>query len=122
MVQIQAEQILLFGGTSGIRDRGLLESAVAAPSMGIGGEFYHGDLFEMAGALLFSLAKNHPFIDGNKRAAAASALMFLLLNGIDIRVEEPAFSDMVIGVASGTFTREQAAGFLRARAGEPPVL
>ena len=71
--------IKAFGGAAGVRDLGLLESALLRPQTG-----YYGDIIEEAAALWESLAMNHPFIDGNKRVAYAMAELFLQLNGLDI--------------------------------------
>ncbi|MBI3855807.1 MAG: Fic family protein, partial [Planctomycetes bacterium] len=65
--RIHEDQIQRYGGSLGIRDMGLLESAVAMPQAGSGGQYFHTDLYEMAAAYLFHLVKNHPFVDGNKR-------------------------------------------------------
>lgn len=80
-------QIERYGGTNGIRDRGLLESAVGMPQASFGGEFVHHGLYEMAAAYAFHIAENQPFLDGNKRTALAAALIFLDWHGIE--VEEP---------------------------------
>jgi death-on-curing protein len=69
------------GGDPGLRDLGLLESAVAAPAASFGGEWAHDGLFAMAAAYAFHIAKNHAFIDGNKRTAIGAALAFLDVNG-----------------------------------------
>ena len=81
---IHEQQLQRYGGSSGIRDQGLLESAIAQPSAGFGGAYLHGNLFEMAAAYAFHFAENQPFIDGNKRTALASALLFLDFNEIEI--------------------------------------
>ena len=101
VLRIHEDQIARYGGSAGVRDRGLLESAVAAPAMTFGGQFLHQGLFEMAAAYLFGLVMNHAFVDGNKRVGTAAALMFLRLNGIRIREDEPALSELVLAVASG---------------------
>jgi len=80
-------QIERYGGSPGIRDRGLLESAVAMPQASFGGVFVHQGLYEMAAAYAFHIAENQPFIDGNKRTALAAALVFL--DWHQIEVEEP---------------------------------
>jgi death-on-curing protein len=80
-------QIERFGGAPGIRDRGLLESAVAMPQASFGGAFVHQSLYEMAAAYAFHIAENQPFIDGNKRTALVAALVFL--DWHQIEVEEP---------------------------------
>lgn len=84
VIKIQEDQIHQYGGSHGIRDRGLLESAVAQAEASFGGEFLHKDLFEMAAAYLYHLVENHPFIDGNKRAGTATALVFLEVNRIEL--------------------------------------
>ena len=78
---IHADQIRRYGGTVGLRDLGLLRSALAMPQTTFDDEFIHGTLFEMAAAYLFHLARNHPFLDGNKRTPLMCALVFLGLNG-----------------------------------------
>lgn len=81
---IHQVQIERFGGTHGVRDIGLAESAIAMPQAGFGGEFLHGTAFEMAAAYAYHLAENQPFLDGDKRTALAAALVFLDINGIEI--------------------------------------
>lgn len=79
--EIHRDQIERYGGDEGIRDNGLLESAVAMPQQSFGGEYLHRDIFEMAAAYAFHLAENQAFIDGNKRTGLAAAYVFLALNG-----------------------------------------
>ena len=95
---IHADQIRRYGGSSGLRDLGLLQSALAMPETTFEGEFLHGTVFEMAAAYLFHVARNHPFVDGNKRTALMCALVFLGLNGQRLDVDRfdpvfPAFSE-----------------------------
>jgi death-on-curing protein len=120
VIEIHLDQIERYGGADGLRDRALLESAVASPTASFGGAYLNSDLFEMAASLLVSLVGNHPFVDGNKRTGTTSALVFLQMNGIQIRNAEPVFSDLVIGVASGTTTKAQVADYLREHA-EPSI-
>ena len=89
------------GGDSGVRDLALLESAVATPQAGFGGEYAHPTLWLMAAAYAFHIAENQPFVDGNKRAAIAAALYFLALNGFsfDARANAPLY-DAMIGLSS----------------------
>ncbi len=82
VARIHADQVEAYGGSDGIRDERLLESAVSQASAMFGGEFLHGDLAAMAAAYLFHILMNHPFIDGNKRTGLAAALVFLELNGV----------------------------------------
>ncbi len=81
VLRIHARQIEKFGGTPGIRDEGLLESALAQPQATFGGEFLHAAIHDRAAAYLYHLAMNHPFIDGNKPQAFAAMDAFLRLNG-----------------------------------------
>lgn len=97
----------------GVRDMGLLKSALAMPCATYGGEFLHTDVFEMAGAYLFHLCKNHPFIDGNKRVGTVAALVFLALNGYDFNAPDDDLVEMVIATASGTLDKAEVAVFLK---------
>jgi death-on-curing protein len=90
-----------FGGSSGICDMALLESALGMPSASFCGQFLHGSLADMAGAYLFHLVQNHPFIDGNKRTGAVAARTFLLMNGGKFDPSEAEYADLVLAVASG---------------------
>src|SRR5580658_712712 len=113
VLEIHAEQIRRHGGSPELRDRALLESAVHAPTATFGGEFLHDDLFAMAAAYLFHIVNNHPFVDGNKRAGTAAALVFLGLNGVEIRPDEPAFSDLVLEVAQNRAHHAEIAEYFR---------
>jgi death on curing protein len=113
VIWIHDVQIELFGGQNGIRDRGLLESAVAMPQQGFGGEYLHDDLFVMAAAYAFHLAKNHPFIDGNKRTALASCLDFLDVNGIVVTDENGRLYETMLSVATGTLDKTALAELLQ---------
>ena len=112
VLELHATLIVEHGGSDGIRDRGLLESAVAQPMASFGGEFLHQDLFEMAAALLVSLVGNHPFVDGNKRTGLAAMLMFLELNEYSVD-ESHALVDITLAVASGSMSKAQVAQLLR---------
>ena len=85
VLRIHADQIQRYGGRNGVRDFGLLESALAMPRASFGGEWLHRDTYEMAAAYGFHLCRNHPFIEGNKRTGLASALVFLELNVIYVQ-------------------------------------
>ena len=101
VLALHARQLERFGGGAGLRDRGLLESAVAQPQASFGGTFAHEGLFAMAAAYLFHLVSNHAFIDGNKRVGLLAAQVFLHLNGIVILGESEAFYALTMGVAEG---------------------
>lgn len=99
VVDIHSEQLALFGGPDGIRDRGLLESALARPL----NKFAYGDddLASLAASYAFGIARNHPFVDGNKRVAFAAFLVFLGLNGVTFRVEPALATASMLALAAG---------------------
>lgn len=115
VLALHADQIERYGGSAGVRDLGLLESAVAAPESSFGGGYLHGSLPEMAAAYFFHLAQNHAFVDGNKRVAAAAMLMFVYLNDHDLECDEDELVELTLGVATGTTTKAAVAVFLAAR-------
>lgn len=95
-----------FGGIDGIRDEGLLESALAAPFQTFGGEPVYPSLQAKAAQLGFGLIHNHPFVDGNKRIGAHTMLVFLAVNGIELRYEQQELIDIVLSVAAGQIDRQ----------------
>lgn len=109
MIYLSFEQIIelhdalidKFGGLHGIRERGLLESALAAPMMAVFGEVLHKTIYNKAAAYLFYIARNHAFLDGNKRTAAAVALLFLRVNGKSPKYDVDNFLEFVVSVAAG---------------------
>ena len=111
--EIHAEAIARFGGSDGVRDSALLESAVAAPQASFGGRSPYLDLTELAAAYLYYLCRNHPFIDGNKRGALGSCIVFFRLNGIEPKPDGPEWEELVLAIASGNLDREQATIRLR---------
>ena len=112
---IHADQIRSYGGSHGVRDLGLLSSALAMPGASFGGLHLHTSLAEMAAAYLFHIAQNHPFLDGNKRSALATALAFLWLNDLRLAADDDELTEMVMGVAKGHVGKAEAAEFIRAR-------
>lgn len=115
---IHRQVLAAHGGGEGVRDQGLLESAVAAPQATMMGESVFGDSIEMAGAYLFYLCRNHPFIDGNKRVALAACLVFMVLNRIVTedwasRLDTESWEAFVLDVAASKLDREQATARLR---------
>jgi death-on-curing protein len=105
------------GGTPGLRDGGLLASAVDMPQASFGGQYFHVDLAEMAAAYLYHICQNHAFVDGNKRTAAFSTVLFLALNGVpdDQLPDEVELEQVTIKVASGAMQKAEVAQFLRNR-------
>jgi death on curing protein len=111
--EIHAEAIGRFGGSDGVREVALLESAVAAPQASFrGGSPYH-DIAEVAAAYLFYLCRNDPFIDGNTRAALGACIVFLRLNGIEPKTDGPAWEELTLSVASSEIDRNEATRRLR---------
>ncbi|MGC9455222.1 MAG: type II toxin-antitoxin system death-on-curing family toxin [Phycisphaerae bacterium] len=102
-----------YGGHEGVRDVGLLQSAIAMPQASHEGEFLHKDLFEMAAAYLYHIVQNHPFIDGNKRTGAAAAIIFLAMNGLELEADEEGLVDLTLAVAEGKAGKREIAEFLR---------
>ena len=104
VIDVHAEQLALFGGADGIRDSGLLESALARPL----NKFAYGEtsLAALAAAYAFGLARNHLFVDGNKRVAFASVIVFLGLNGIEFDVPPQEATGMILGLAAGEVDEE----------------
>ncbi|MFH1538374.1 MAG: type II toxin-antitoxin system death-on-curing family toxin [bacterium] len=117
VLEIHRRQVGRYGGTEGLRDRGLLESAVAAPQAAFGGELLHSNLFEIAAAYAFHVAQNQPFVDGNKRTGLLCALGFLDINGITISEPSPELYDAMIGIAEKRLDKKGLAEILKNLAG-----
>ena len=113
VIQIHERVIDEFGGDAGLRDRGLLESAVAMPQSTFGGTFLHVDLAEKAAAYHFHLCANHAFIDGNKRVAVAAAEVFILANGCELSASDDELEDITISVAKGQASKDDVIAFYR---------
>lgn len=113
IISIHRNQIELYGGEPGIRDIALLSSALAIPQSTFNGKYLHSDIFDMAAAYCFHLCQNHPFIDGNKRVALVSALIFLDLNGIAIDYPEEMLYKLMMDVSSGKISKNGIAHFFR---------
>ena len=110
---IHTDQIRRFGGSLGIRDHHLLESAIAQPRMTVGSKPAHKTIFEKAAAYGFHLCKNHPFIDGNKRVAFVCMYIFLQRNGWVIKVSEEKAYQMMIELAEGKYTKYKLTSWLK---------
>jgi len=114
VLQIHRDQIERYGGTLGVRDMGLLHSALAMPEAGMSGQYFHADLSEMAAAYAFHIATNDPFVDGNKRVAVMAAFAFLRLNDLAMEASSLSpFEQMILALASGRATKADAAAFFR---------
>ncbi len=113
IIVIHKNQIDLYGGDYEIRDITLLSSAIAMPETTFDGEFLHKNLYEMAAAYAYHICQNHPFIDGNKRVALVSALIFLEFNGIEIDDPRGVLYKLMMDVASGKKSKVDIANALR---------
>jgi len=113
VLRIHQSLIENYGGLGGIRDVGLLHSAIAMPQASFGGEYLHKDLFEMAAAYLYHIAQNHPFHDGNKRAGAATAIVFLAMNDVAMEADEEGLVNITLAVAQGQAGKSEVAAFFR---------
>jgi death-on-curing protein len=113
VLEIHAEAIARFGGSDGLREPSLLESAVATPQATFGGQSPYKDVIEIAGAYLFYLCGNHPFVDGNKRVALGACLVFLQLNGLDPAPDSEQWESLPLDVAAGKLSRRDVTKRLR---------
>jgi death-on-curing protein len=111
--EIHLEAITQFGGSDGVREPALLESAIAAPQASFGGTSMYADLPEIAAAYLYYICRNHPFIDGNKRAALGACLVFLRLNGFSPDHDGPPWEELTLDIAASRIDRDQTTARLR---------
>lgn len=109
VLELQRRQIERFGGAFGLRDDGMLESALARPVNKV--SFGRDDICELAAAYLFGLARNHAFVDGNKRIAIVTAAVFLMDNGYEIVASDAELYTFVLSVAAGEIDEDGAARF-----------
>jgi death-on-curing protein len=116
VIEIHHDQIKRYGGHPGIRDIGILKSAIAMPSATFDGNYLHTNIFEMSAAYLFHIVRNHPFIDGNKRTGAVASIVFLIMNGIDFHADENDFEKIVLLTAEGKTDKATITRFLESNA------
>lgn len=105
-LEVHTEMVMRFGGTNGVRDNSLLESALARPFMTFDGIDLYPTVVEKAAAIIESIVVNHPFLDGNKRTGYTLGRLVLMEEGLDITATENEKYDFVIAVASGTLDYE----------------
>jgi death-on-curing protein len=103
--ELHADSIARYGGDIGVRDRGLIDAAVAVPRQSFGGEYLHKTLFEMAAAYAFHIAESQGFVDGNKRAGLAAATAFLAMNGYDLIEREDRLYAAMIAISARTLDK-----------------
>lgn len=117
LTALHAEQLAEHGGAAGVRDQGMLESALARPeNLAANGE---PDVFDLAAAYAFGIVKNHPFVDGDKRAGFQAAATFLVLNGWVLTAGDMEVVENVLGLAAGEVSEENFARWLRANCRKP---
>lgn len=115
VLEIHDRSILESGGDPGVRDRGLLESAVAQPRARFTGKDLYPEIADKAAALAFSLVRNHPFADGNKRTGYAAMMMFLSRNGFTIRASIDEREKIFVNLAAGGLEREEFTAWVPSR-------
>ena len=113
IIESHRNQIDTYGGSHGIRDIGLLESAIAQPEASFGGQYLHADIFEMAAAYIYHLVMNHPFVDGNKRVGLEAALIFLEINNENLNASDEELVDLVLKTTAGQVGKREIAEFFR---------
>ncbi len=113
IIESHQNQIDTYGGSHGIRDIGLLESAIAHPEVSFGGQYLHADIFEMAAAYIYHLVMNHPFVDGNKRVGLEAALIFLEINDKSLIANDDELVDLVLKTTAGQIGKREIAEFFR---------
>lgn len=106
-IKIHDRQIEQHGGLRGLRDLGLLTSAIEMPKSAFNGMEMYPTLFDKAAAYVFYIAKNHPFLDGNKRTAAFTAVLFLRMNGLKTAIDLKQYELLVLGIAEGLISKAQ---------------
>ncbi len=114
VLELHEEMIRVTGGKYGIKDSGLLDSALAQPQMTFGGEDFYPTLAEKAAALAFSLIQNHPFNDGNKRTGHAAMVLFLDINGYDFADSLDEQERVILAVAASEMEREEFTEWVKA--------
>ncbi len=115
VIAFHDEQLRLFCGYEGIRDHGLLESAIMGPQSSFGGKYLYDDLYAMAAAYAHGIIKNHPFLDANKRTGISTALTFLYANNTKIHLTAAEVFALAIAIATSEVSQEDAASFFRSK-------
>jgi len=111
IVAIHGEQLAIYGGASGLRDQGMLVSALDRPKNKWAYE--RAELAELAAAYAYGIARNHPFVDGNKRTSLLALYTFLGVNGVDFEVPEAEAAAMILSLAAGEVSEESLARWIR---------
>ena len=115
VLEIHSDQLARYGGLDGFIDRGVVESALAQPQASMFGEFLHRDIAEMAAAYLFHFAATQGFVDGNKRTALVTTLVFLARNGYRLDCTNDQIYDLTMDVANGRTGKAEVGDWIRDR-------
>ena len=107
VISIHSSLVKVTGGADGVRDEGMLESALETPFQTYGGIDLYPSLFQKAARLGYSLISNHPFIDGNKRIGIHIMLVFLAINGVEMKYTQEELADTGLSTAAGTLTADE---------------
>lgn len=113
VLAIHHDQIERYGGSHGLRDLNLLESAIERPKASFMGEEFYSDIFEKAAALLHSLLLNHPFLDGNKRTSICSGARFLFINGFNLNADQEELVSLALQIESKKMDLDQIASWFK---------
>lgn len=113
VLTIHTDLVHHYGGETGVRDKNLLDSALAQPKMTVGGKYLHKTIFDKAAAYGFRVCMNHPFVDGNKRTAFVLMDVFLQKNGWEINATEEETYSMMMLLASGATNKAQLSAWLK---------
>jgi len=105
--------ITRYGGSRGVRDDNLQESALAQPQTTLNGKFLYNNIYEMASAYGYHLCKNHPFIDGNKRITLIAMYTFLYVNGYELNIGEKEMYLLIMGVANNSISKEELTDYIK---------
>ncbi len=112
VISIHSSLVKVTGGADGVRDEGMLESALETPFQTYGGIDLYPSLFQKAARLGYSLISNHPFIDGNKRIGIHIMLVFLAINGVEMKYTQEELADTGLSTAAGTLTADELLSWL----------
>ena len=113
ILYFHTDQIKKYGGSYGVRDDNLLESAIGQPQATLKSEYLHKNIYEMASAYGYHLCNNHPFIDGNKRISLITMYIFLYVNGYELKMDEKEIYLLIMGVANNSISKEELTDYIK---------
>ena len=113
ILYFHSDQIKRYGGSFGVRDENLLESALAQPQATFNGKYLHKNIYEKAAAYAYHICKNHPFIDGNKRIALIAMVTFLYVNRYELKISEKEMYLLIMGIANNSISKEDLTDYIK---------